>query len=119
MEKLPRKLLKKAGKQIAAQQALQRAGLTIHTTVNNNYVLKHLLDALAVDGLVTLTVRHTDCDYPQSASLSSTRQRTMLKPTVTAAKALEIECHIDEGTTHIDWESPRPITYPITSGEQQ
>lgn len=104
MEKLPRKLLKKAGKQIAAQQALQRAGLTIHTTVNNNYVLKHLLDALAVDGLVTLTVRHTDCD-----NTNSTRQRTMLKPTVTAAKALEIECHIDEGTTYIDWDSPRSI----------
>lgn len=106
MEKLPRKLLKRAGKQITAQQALQRAGLTIHTTVNNNYVLKHLLDALAVDGLVTLTVRHTDIDYPNT---TSTRQRTMLKPTVTAAKALEVECHIDEGTTYIDWDSPRSI----------
>ena len=109
MEKLPRKLLKKAGKQIAAQQALQRAWSdNIHSTVNNNYVLKHLLDALAVDGLVTLTVRHTDIDYPNT---TSTRQRTMLKPTVTAAKALEIECHIDEGTTYIDWDSPRSIAH--------
>lgn len=106
MEKLPRKLLKKAGKQIAAQQALQRAGMTIHTTVNNNYVLKHLLDALAMDGQVTLSVRHTCIDYPHSTCY---RHLTMLKPTVTAAKALEIEHHIDEGTTYIDWISPRSI----------
>lgn len=104
MEKLPRKLLKKAGKQIAAQQALHRAGLTINTTVNNNYVLKHLLDALAVDNLVTLTVRHIDCD-----NTNSTRQRTMLKPTVTAAKALERDCLVDEGVTYTDWISPRSI----------
>lgn len=106
MEKLPRKLLKKAGKQIAAQQALQRHGTTINTTVNHNYVLKHLLDALAVDGLVTLTVRHTDIDYPNT---TSTRQLTMVKPTVTAAKALERDCLVDEGTTYTDWNSPRSI----------
>ena len=106
MDKTLRKLLKYAGKQRVAQETLQRNGLTINTTVNHNYVLKHLLDALAVDGMVTLTVRHTDCDYPCT---TTTRHLTMVKPTVTAAKALERDCLVDEGTTYTDWNSPRSI----------
>jgi len=104
MEKLPRKLLKYAGKQRAASQVLDRVGLTINTTVNHNYVLKHLLDALAVDGQVTLSVRHTCIDYPHTTSY---RHLTMMKPTVTAAKALERDCLVDEGVTYTDWISPR------------
>lgn len=104
MEKLPRKALKKAGKQLAAWRAQDRVGLTIHTTVNNNYVLKHLLDALAMDGQVTLSVRHTCIDYPHSTCY---RHLTMPKPTVTAAKALERDIPLDEGVTYTDWISPR------------